>query len=143
MFYRACEGDYDEIVKVWEDSVRATHSFVAPEDIILFRSLVRDGLPNMTVDFARDGEGRISGFVGVAGDKMEMLFAAPKFIGVGIGKSLFLHAVHEMGARKVDVNEDNEHAVSFYMRQGCKMTGRSPLDSTGKPYPVLHLECPT
>ena len=139
--HSAREEDYDEITQVWEDSVRATHDFVSQEDIEQFRPLVRNELlPQAEVVYTRDAEGRISGFAGVVGDKIEMIFIAPRHFGKKLGKLLFWHAVCEMGATRLDVNESNEKAVNFYLRQGCTVIGRSPLDSMGKPYPILHLE---
>lgn len=39
----------------------------------------------------------------------------------------------------VDVNEQNTQAVGFYARAGFTVTGRSPVDDEGRPYPLLHL----
>ena len=140
----AREEDYDEITRVWEESVRATHSFVSPEDIERLRPLVREELlPKADVVYTRDDEGRISAFAGVVGDKIEMIFASPRYFDKGLGKLLFWHAVCEMGGTRLDVNEGNEKAVNFYMRQGCKVVGRSPVDGQGNPYPILHLEWKT
>lgn len=140
-FLAADENDYDALTGVWEASVRATHDFVSPSDIDMYRKSVREeALPHTDVVYLRDDTGAISGFVGVVGDKIEMLFVSPAYRGHGIGKRLFWHAVCELHATKLDVNEQNVDAVNFYMRQGCKVTGRSPLDGMGRPYPLLHLE---
>ena len=40
---------------------------------------------------------------------------------------------------RVDVNEQNEPAVKFYLLMGFAIEGRSDLDGTGKPFPLLHL----
>lgn len=42
-------------------------------------------------------------------------------------------------AIKVDVNEQNNHALGFYEHIGFKVVGRSPLDGQGEPYPILHM----
>lgn len=39
-----------------------------------------------------------------------------------------------------DVNEQNEQAIGFYIYKGFSVAGRSELDGTGKPYPILHLK---
>ncbi|MDR1916963.1 MAG: GNAT family N-acetyltransferase [Synergistaceae bacterium] len=135
------EGDYDELANVWEASVRKTHHFLSSSDIDTLKRVVRDKLlPNTNIVFVRDDNGNISGFAGTSGDKIEMLFIAPEYIGMGIGKRLFWHAVLELNAYRLDVNESNLDALNFYMRMGCKVTGRSPMDSMGNPYPVLRLE---
>ena len=141
-YYTATEKEYDELTELWEASVRQTHTFLAPGDIELYRQMIQEKMfPSCTVVYMKDDDGRISSFVGVSGDKIEMLFTLPKHFGKGLGKRLFWHAVCEMGANKLDVNEQNVEAVNFYMRQGCKVVARSPRDDAGHPYPILHLEC--
>jgi putative acetyltransferase len=47
-----------------------------------------------------------------------------------------------LGATTVDVNEQNVGAVAFYRRIGFEVEGRSEVDSTGKPFPLLHMRKP-
>ena len=56
-----------------------------------------------------------------------------------MGALLAAHAIKTQGASKVDVNEQNEQALGFYKHIGYSVTGRSPLDGQGKPYPLLHM----
>ncbi|WP_353736292.1 hypothetical protein [Shewanella sp.] len=49
------------------------------------------------------------------------------------------YAVKYQGATKVDVNEQNPQALGFYEHVGFKLVGRSPTDSQGKPFPLLHM----
>lgn len=70
---------------------------------------------------------------------IEMLFISPDVRGNGIGAKLVAHAIKAQGALKVDVNEQNQQALGFYQHLGFKVTGRSPVDGQGKPYPLLHL----
>ena len=60
--------------------------------------------------------------------------------GKGAGGRLLSHAIAAFGATSLDVNEQNEQAVGFYLHQGFVIAGRSELDGTGKPYPILHLQ---
>ena len=69
-----------------------------------------------------------------------MLFIHPGFRGKSIGKTLLDYSINILGVTKVDVNEQNEQAVGFYKHCNFKTIGRSELDSTGKPYPILHME---
>ena len=69
-----------------------------------------------------------------------MLFIHPDWRGQGIGKLLLNYAVNDMGATKLDVNEQNPLAVGFYEHLGFKVTGRSPVDGMGKPFPLLHMQ---
>jgi putative acetyltransferase len=129
------------LVEVWEASVRATHHFLAPGDVEVFRPLVRDALASgaVMVGCVRDGAGAAVGFVAVAEGKGEMLFIHPDHRGRGVGQALLRHAVEAMGATRLDVNEQNEQAVGFYLRMGFEVEGRSERDGLGKPYPSLHM----
>ncbi|WP_338864703.1 GNAT family N-acetyltransferase [Myxococcus stipitatus] len=132
-------ADRQRLVEVWEAAVRATHHFLSEEDIAFFKPLVRDTyLDSVRLTCLRDPEGRISGFIGIADDKVEMLFVDPAQHGQGIGRALLEDAVAR-GARAVDVNEQNPRAVGFYLRMGFVQQGRSELDASGKPFPILHL----
>lgn len=68
-----------------------------------------------------------------------MLFIHPNFRGKGIGKTLLGYAIDSLKVTKVDVNEQNEQAVGFYKHFGFETTYRSELDTSGKPYPTLHM----
>ncbi len=132
--------DYARVVEVWEASVRATHAFVTEVDIEVIRPLVRDGLPNVPhLLCVRDRDGQVAGFIGVEDGKVEMLFVDPAWRGKGIGRRLLSYAVTTLGASELDVNEQNPQALGFYLRMGFEVVGRSPVDSIGKPYPLLHM----
>ena len=134
------EQDSGRLLEVWEASVRATHHFLAEPDIQFIKPLVLEGvyhLPHLYC--ARDSTGALIGFVGVADAKMEALFVHPEWHGRGIGRRLARFAVSTLGATDVDVNEQNEQAVGFYRNLGYEVYGRSELDSTGKPFPLLHM----
>ncbi len=131
--------DYPRVVEVWEASIRATHHFVAESDIEIFKPLVRDELPHVELTCVRDADGIVAGFMATAQGKIEMLFVHPDWRGHGIGKQLIRHAVDTLGATALDVNEQNEQALGFYLRMGFEVEGRSELDGMGKPYPLLHM----
>jgi putative acetyltransferase len=134
----------DRLVDVWEASVRATHHFLSDSDIQFFKPLVLNGLLGLSHLFCvRDMTGDLVGFVGVADGKMEALFVHPSWHRAGIGRRLARHAVVELGATKVDVNEQNEQAVAFYLRLGFRVEARSEVDSMGKPFPLLHMHLHT
>lgn len=131
--------EYPRVVEVWEASVRATHHFVAESDIEIFRPLVFDELPHTDLACVRDRNGLVAGFIGLAEGKVEMLFIHPEHRAQGIGRTLLRYAIQERGATTVDVNEQNDQALGFYLRMGFVVVGRSELDSNGKPYPLLHM----
>ena len=133
-------ADFPRVVEEWEASVRATHHFLTEADIQFFKPLVQEELPHVAeLACMRDGEGQVVGFIGVEHHKVEMLFVHPSWRGQGIGRRLMTYAVMTLEATMVDVNEQNTQALGFYMRMGFEVIGRSALDSTGKPFPLLHL----
>ncbi len=134
-------SEYPEVVAVWEASVQATHHFLKEEDIAYFKPLILlVYLKAVDLRCVRNEQHSIIGFLGVAENKIEMLFIHPKALGKGIGKTFVNYAIQQMQATKVDVNEQNQQAVGFYEYLGFKTISRSELDSLGKPYPILHLE---
>lgn len=135
--------EFPRLVEIWEAAVRQTHHFLSESDIAYFRPLVRDQFLYM-VDLAaiRDSGQNVIGFAGVAEGKLEMLFVDPLWHGRGHGWRLLRHAVENMGAYLVDVNEQNPQAVGFYKRVGAEVIGRSEQDSMGKPFPLLHMRLP-
>ncbi|WP_151702488.1 alpha/beta fold hydrolase [Nitrincola alkalilacustris] len=135
------EDEYELLTAVWEESVRATHHFLSEEDISSLRPRVlNDYLASVVLRAYRDADGHILGFVGVSGNRIEMLFISPESRGKGIGRRLLQHAISEMGATILDVNEQNPQALEFYLKMGFRIIGRSPLDMMGNPFPLLHLE---
>jgi putative acetyltransferase len=132
--------DFEELLTVWEASVRATHFFLLEEDFAGFRELIPRCLELVDPFCTRDAAGAINGFLGTAGGKIEMLFIRADQRGQGIGRELLDFATGSLGLRKVDVNEQNLPALGFYLHAGFRIAGRSDQDGMGKPYPLLHLE---
>ena len=132
--------DFPEIVEVWEASVRATHDFLTEEDIQYFKPLIlNEYLKMVDLSLVRDESKQIVGFSGIVDKKIEMLFIQPSWRGKGIGKTLVDDALDRQKVTEVEVNEQNEQAIVFYKHVGFKVTGRSEVDSLGKPYPLLHM----
>ncbi len=82
----------------------------------------------------------VAGFLGVAEQKVEMLFLSPGQIGKGFGKKLMDFAITDLKANKVDVNEQNTKAVEFYKKFGFETYERTDKDDQGKDYPLLRLK---
>jgi len=133
--------EYKEVVDVWEASVRATHHFLKEEDITYFKPLILNTyLDAVELRSYRDTHHKIIGFLGVVNQNLEMLFIHPEYRGKRKGKTLLEYAINNLNITKVDVNEQNEQAVGFYKHYGFETIGRSELDASGKPYPILHME---
>lgn len=135
------KSEFKDVVDVWEASVRASHHFLKEEDIEYFKPLILNTyLDAVELRGIRTIENKIAGFLGVAEQNLEMLFIHPNYRGKGLGKTLLAYSIEQMNVRKVDVNEQNEQAVGFYIHSGFEVVGRSDLDASGKPYPMLHMQ---
>lgn len=139
MITPATTADHPAIIKVWELSVRATHHFITEEYLQEIKALLPSILPQVNIYVWKEND-TIKGFVGVAGDKIEMLFIHPDSRGKGLGRGLTEFCINKLHADKVDVNEQNEQAVTFYERMGFKIKSRQDLDGLGRPYPLLIME---
>lgn len=134
------EADIPGIYRVWRASVDATHGFITPADLEFYDGLLRTlYLPQARVWLATTAEGQPTGFIGLAGPKIECLFVDPAFHRQGVGARLMAHALTLQPHLLVDVNEQNPGALAFYVAQGFRYVGRTPLDHCGKPYPLIFL----
>lgn len=136
---RAGMADLDSLADLWEASVRATHDFLTEEDILFFRSFVKnDYLPSARLYCIREDKIYLA-FIGINDKEIETLFVHPEARGKGYGKRLVEFAMNEYEANRLDVNEQNKQAVGFYLRMGFEITGRDETDGYGKPFPILHM----
>ena len=137
---RTNEQDLPRLLEVWESSVRATHSFLTEADIQSLIPLVKTELANFDPIYClRNDDGNLFAFIGVSGSKIEMLFVHAGNRGSGAGQLLSEFAIQVLHANGVDVNEQNVQAIGFYRHLGFRQIGRSPLDPSGNPFPILHL----
>ncbi len=141
---RALPADREVLFDIWLRSVQATHAFVSAEDIQCFIPMVRDYLASSEPEFwvLCSDTGAVMGFMGLSGSAMDSLFLAPEFHGQGGGRRLVRHAQALRGELTTSVNEQNEAACRFYEACGFVVEGRSELDDTGRPYPLLHMRLP-
>ena len=134
-------ADAEEIIAVWEKSVKATHLFLTPGEIEFYKPYVRKyAIPECRLFGIREQDGRLTAFMGLSTDKIEMLFVTPEYFGRRYGSRLIAFAERQLGIRKVDVNEENTKALGFYQKIGFRIAGRSETDGNGKPHPILFLE---
>lgn len=133
----------EQMIQVWENSVRATHDFLTPSDIDYYKKIVSAIDFKSFQVFCLTESDSVLGFIGIADDKIEMLFLAPEHIGKGYGKTLIRFAIDELGAKKVDVNEQNQKATNFYTKFGFRTYARTDKDDEGKDYPILKMKLET
>jgi putative acetyltransferase len=129
----------EQVLEVWEQSVLATHQFLKQADFQTIKQIVRSIDFNAFEMYCLVADERLFGFLGVADQKIEMLFLSPSYLGKGLGKRFMEFALRELKVNKVDVNEQNTNAVEFYKRFGFKTYERSEKDDQGNDYPILRM----
>lgn len=136
----AAIADWPRMAEVWEAAVRASHGFLTEEDIVFFRGFLPEVFGRLNVSVA-EFDGAVAGFIATAERHVEALFVAPELHGKGLGRRLLDHAIarEPSTAWTVDVNEQNPGATRFYEHYGFVRIGRSELDASGRPFPLLHL----
>ncbi|MBL7813893.1 MAG: GNAT family N-acetyltransferase [Saprospiraceae bacterium] len=135
------DGFRTQILSVWEKSVLATHDFLSEYDFKAIKALVATINFNDFQVYCLTNQSLVLGFIGVAGEKIEMLFLDPQYFGQGLGQVLLRFGVNELGANKLDVNEQNLKALNFYQKFGFIPFDRTEKDEQGKDYPLLRMTC--
>ncbi len=138
---KAEKKEYVELTEIWENSVKATHSFLTLEDIDFFKpKILNEYLYAVELYVYKNELGNILGFIGIDENKVEMLFILSSSFKKGIGKKLLNYVIQNHNINELDVNEQNENAVEFYKYMGFEVISRSEKDGFGKPFPLLHMK---
>jgi len=140
--FPAFAAQYPVLIEVWERSVRETHHFLAEADIQYYKPLILEQYFDQVQLFYVRVDQQVLGFIGIAGQMVQMLFVDPIARGRGVGKSLMLFAIDHYSVNNVDVNEQNQQAVGFYQHLGFEVKERFEYDAAGKPFPILSMMLP-
>ncbi|GHV58702.1 acetyltransferase [Bacteroidia bacterium] len=130
----------NQIIFVWEKSVRATHNFLIYSDIEYYKKIVLNINFNDMITYCLIFKREVLGFIGINNKKIELLFLSPEIIGKGYGQKLVTFAIKKFGVDLVDVNEQNINAIEFYEKMGFIVFERTETDSEGKNYPILKMK---
>ncbi|GAB0172922.1 hypothetical protein NHP164001_09380 [Helicobacter trogontum] len=131
----------NDLLKIWKDSVHATHHFLTTKDIEESVKDIDELLDSTQIIVASDYSKKL-GFIALKRNKIEALFITPSALKKGIGKALIAKAL-EVGLGNyshvfVDCNEANTDAIAFYHTLGFAIFGRSPKDSYDRDLPLVH-----
>ena len=130
----------EKLLRVWEDSVRATHIFLSDGEIINIREYVPQALTGIAhLIIAEDDAGEPVAFMGIQEGSLEMLFIENAQRGKGIGRKLLEYGIEKHAVERLAVNEQNPQAKGFYEHMGFAVYKRTDLDEQGNPYPLLYM----
>lgn len=129
------------IVQLWQANVKVTHTFLMKEEIQNIKQYVPQAVehvPHLCIALSKQGE--LLGFIGVADQRLEMLFIQVNARGQGIGKQLLRYAIKNFDVKELTVNEQNPQAIGFYEHLGFVTYKRTELDEEDQPYPLLYMK---
>lgn len=130
----------EQLLKVWESSVRATHLFLSEDEIENIKKYVPQALKEIPCLIAAENEEQILvGFMGIAGQHLEMLFISNEERGKGLGRELLEYGIEKYSVNDLAVNEQNPLAKGFYEHMGFEVYKRTECDEQGNPYPLLYM----
>ena len=120
-------------IEAWKEALIITPAFIADN----------------TVFVERNGDQR-AGFYALLGSgsqiTLEHMWVLPAYMGTGVGKRLFTHAVEyaaSIGATTIQIESD-PNAEGFYKRMGARRVGEVTVELDGQPrvLPLLIVELP-
>ena len=130
----------EQLLKVWESSVRATHLFLSEDEIETIKKYVPQAIKEVPCLIIVENENQIPvGFMGIAEQHLEMLFISNEQRGKGLGKKLLRYGMEKYSVRDLAVNEQNPLAKGFYEHMGFEVYKRTECDEQGNPYPLLYM----
>lgn len=133
----------EQLLKVWESSVKATHLFLSEGEIENIKKYVPQALKEISILTIVENENQIPvGFMGIVGQHLEMLFISHEERGKGLGKELLKYGIEKYSVNDLAVNEQNPLAIGFYEHMGFEVYKRTECDEQGNPYPLLYMRLP-
>lgn len=130
----------EQLLVVWESSVKATHLFLSENEIENIKKYVPQALkeiPHLTI-VENDNQIPV-GFMGIVEQHLEMLFISHEERGKGLGKELLKYGIEKYSVNDLAVNEQNPLAKGFYEHMGFEVYKRTECDEQGNPYPLLYM----
>ncbi|UWP58756.1 GNAT family N-acetyltransferase [Ruminococcus gauvreauii] len=130
----------EQLLNVWESSVKATHLFLSENDVEGIKKYVPQALNEIPHLIIVENENQVPvGFMGIVGQHLEMLFISSEERGKGLGKELLRYGIEKYSINDLAVNEQNPLAKGFYEHMGFNVYKRTANDEQGNPYPLLYM----
>ena len=123
----------NNLLEVWEDSVKATHMFLSSEQIKEIKEYVPQALKEVSHLVIIENE-----------DRKKALATSDLYKnterGKGLGKQLLNYGIEKYNVDELVVNEQNPNSRGFYEHLGFKVYKRSKIDEQGNPFPILYMK---
>ncbi len=130
----------DELLDIWERSVRATHHFLAESDIVRIQAYVPKAIQTVEhLAATEDSDGKTLALIGAREGRLEMLFVGSSCRGRGIGSTLLDYALSHWDGSELTMNEQNPQAIAFCEHKDFAAYMRTDTDEEGKPFPLIYI----
>ena len=131
-------ADLAAVMELWLAANLQAHWFIPPSYWQENYPLVERLIPQARVYvFCREGSPEILGFIGLEGGQVAGLFVREEARSRGIGKQLLDHAKGLGRPLTLHVYRKNPRALTFYLREGFTIQGRSVDPGTSQEELVL------
>ena len=118
-------------IERWQESLTITPEFIDHNEV--YAAVADEGVIGF---YALSGEGSEM--------ELEHLWVLPEFIGTGVGRALFDHAVSRAAASGAEVLgiESDPNAEGFYLRMGARRVGEVSyaMDGQRRALPLLAMD---
>ncbi|QMT84033.1 GNAT family N-acetyltransferase [Companilactobacillus pabuli] len=129
----------EQLLVVWESSVKETYLFLSENEIESIKKYVPQALKEIPHLIIVENKNQVPvGFMGIENEHLEMLFVSNEERGKGLGKELLNYGIEQYSVNDLAVNEQNPLAKSFYEHMGFEVYKRANRDEQGNPYPLLY-----
>lgn len=129
------------LLELWERSVKASHLFLSASEIKEIKKDVAPALADVS-QLLVAWDQKPLGFMGIEGQRLEMLFLDPEARGKDLGKLLLKRGIADFGINELTVNAQNPQAVGFYAHMGFEVFKMTEKDEQGRDYPLLYMRRP-
>ena len=127
------EEDTETVIRIWLEASIRSHSFIDKayweEKADAMRTLYLP-LSEVVVDEDKD-TGEVVAFIAFVEDYLAALFVAPAHQKKGVGSRLLALAKKMRDTLELSVYAENERAVTFYRKNGFRMTDKRIEEMTG------------
>ena len=125
------QSDIDTVMNIWLSSNIQAHAFIPKEYWIKHFKQVKEMLPHSTV-YVYEGNGSVQGFIGLTEHRIEGIFVAESMRGKGIGTQLLNQAKQLFSSLTLQVYEQNQSALQFYLKEGFQIKKKDIDADTGQ-----------
>lgn len=115
----------NELLEVWEDSVKKTHLFLSDKEIKHIKEYALQALAKVSHLIIIEDKNNVPiAFMGIEDKKLEMSFIKNSERGKSVGKHLLNYEIKNYKINELTVNEKNPKAKEFYEHMGFKVYKR-------------------